>query len=423
LKGVCELLIFKRYEGPCGIPIFYQQTPDIIRSSSIALAVFTGSADDLSVGKPGIYHWFEHVPFQGTKKFPDGYRATKGPVANVGGRNGAATNCFYTNYWATLPTRHLSIGFDIVVDLIAQPLLTDEAINAERTIIKQEIRSRMSNLGGNLGYLLPSILWGEHPLGHPIPGSIESLDSMTPELLRKARQRGYDRSRMVFFISTALPHDEVLDILHDRFETLPLNGLSERRMGASFGPLPWNQGERTEIETEFSSSIVQKLFWLPPVRNKMDIVRLKLFCSIFTQGNTGSPLYRVIRETSQLAYNASKTTFFSQDGGYWGFTVTTSRNHIETVEEKLQTILQDPRIRSKEWFEGIKVAHECSLDMQVVNPEENVQEALYMTTAIGQPVTVEEEVEMISQISHQEVLELIDAIDFKDARTVIASGK
>lgn len=417
------MLTFTRLEGPHGIPVFYQKLPGEVKSTAIALTVFTGAADDTSVGLPGIYHWFEHVPFRGTKKFPNGYLSTKGPITRVGGKVGAWTNPFCTNYWSTLPTRHLEKGVDIVTDLVAQPLLTDESIIAEREIINQEIRDRNANANGRMQYTTPSILWRDHPLGVHVLGSIESLGSMTPDLLHEARRKGYDRSRMAFFISTNLPYHNVGDLINDRFALLPSNGLSERRMGGSFGPLPWQQGERTEFETEFSASIVKVLFRFPSVRTKTDLVKQSILTKLFSHGGPGSPLIRAVREKNQLCYGAQVEVFNCQDGGCWGFNVNTSLKNVGAVERALPTMLQDQQLRSGEWFETIKEAAVGNLDMEVIDPDKLVESAVRSTMIMGEPLNEEEMVTLLCSVPHEQVLEWIDRIDFEKARTVVALGK
>lgn len=417
------MLTFTQLEGPHGIPVFYQQLPEMVKSTAIALTVFTGAADDTSVGLPGIYHWFEHVPFRGTKKFPNGYLSTKGPITRVGGKVGAWINPFCTNYWSTLPTRYLEKGVDIVTDLVAQPLLTNESIVAEREIINQEIRDRNANANGRMQYTVPRILWGDHPLGAHTLGSIESIGSMTPDLLHEARRKGYDRSRMAFFISTNLLYCEVGDLINNRFALLPSDGLSERRMGGSFGPLPWQQGERTEFETEFSASIIKVLFQFPSVRTKMDMVKQSIITKLFNHGGAGSPLIRAVRENNQLCYGANVEVFNCQDGGYWGFNVNTSQKNVGAVERALPTMLQDPQLRSEEWLKTIKEAAVCNLDMEVIDPDALVESAVRTTMLMGGPLDEEEMVNLFCSVPHEQVLEWIGEINFEKARKVVALGK
>lgn len=97
------MINLKQIDGPAGIPIYYQRMPDLVKSVSLSWLVFTGAADDESIGLPGLYHWFEHIPFRGTVKYPNGYTDTKGDLTRYGGNNGAWTNHHATNYWAFAP--------------------------------------------------------------------------------------------------------------------------------------------------------------------------------------------------------------------------------------------------------------------------------------------------------------------------------
>lgn len=416
------MMKFERLEGPCGIPVYYQQLPEILRCTSIALTVFTGSADDTSVGEPGLYHWFEHVPFRGTEKFPSESRLTY-PLRRVGGRMNASTSPFRTNYECSVPTRHLGLGLDVVVDLVAQPLLTDKAINAEREVIKREILQSDSRLERYANNRLREIFWKGHPLEHSTLGTRDSLDCMTPEVLREARRKGYDRSRMAFFISTSLSAVEVLDMVSDRFELLPSNGLEERRMGASYGPLVWTPGERADFKTTFSTSRVMVLFYQPPTRDIVERAKRSMIRNIFAHGGIGSPLYRAIRGVNQLAYSANLMYEPTQDGGYVGFTVDTSRQDVEDVLQALRIMFSSPQLRSREWFDHIHESRRCALEMENISPWHSIDEAVDSVVDNGEIVNNEDWLDIRESIPHEEIIEMVDQFNFDEARIVVAVGK
>ncbi|MGY8991512.1 MAG: M16 family metallopeptidase, partial [Rhodospirillales bacterium] len=58
-----------------------------------------GSADE-APGKSGIAHFFEHLMFKGTKKFPGNTFSTR--VARNGGRENAFTSHDYTAYYQSI---------------------------------------------------------------------------------------------------------------------------------------------------------------------------------------------------------------------------------------------------------------------------------------------------------------------------------
>ena len=237
------MIDFQRLDGPDGLPIYYQRLP--VRSVSIYWLVFVGSADDESVGLPGIYHWFEHIPSRGTRKYPGGYFDTEARLVRHGGSAGAETGYTHTAYYADVPRRVWTMCLDILTDMIAQPLLRVEDIEAEREIIQQEIEEWHSSPYGESMCVLPSLLWPEHALGHDQLGSRKSLRAMNPSLLQEMHARGYSRSRCVLFLVGDLDEQVVLDEVSAAIANLsaaplspndadpPATGLCRRGKGAA----------------------------------------------------------------------------------------------------------------------------------------------------------------------------------------------
>ncbi len=418
------MLRFVKYEGSRGIPIYYEQLPKEVRSSALSLVVFAGAADDTSVGQQGIYHWFEHVPFRGTKNFPGGYNETKGTISNIGGNSGARTNMYQTSYWAHVPTRSIETAIDVVVDLVAEPLLTEKGIIAERTIIHQEISDKLSNAQGKFSYTCPSLLWPNHPLGGSVLGSADSLDSMTPELLWVARKQGYDVSRMAFFVSTSLSIYEVDKMLRLSFRALPEYGLSERRQNPSFGSLTWTPEKRIEIPTEQETSILEMMFPNFQEVTWQTSATQSMLQGVIQNGNLGSPLYKAVREDTQLAYSANFGRANGPDGSYFNFSVNTSAQNLAQVEEALRvTLFRDPRLRSREWFDTIKSSRRDKLDMEIIHPMGEVNLAVAEIGRLGSTLSSSEFIDLLDKVSHDEVVAMIDDLAQAEPHIVIALGK
>lgn len=261
-------------------------------------------------------------------------------------------------------------------------------------------------------------------MGNPVLGTTESLELMTPDLLLKARERGYDQSRVVFFISTSVSAKDVLKLISNRFDLLPVNGLRERRKEESFGDLPWNKESRTtEVKTDFQTSLVKVIFQLPSGLNKESFVRDLVTKSLFARGGPGSPLYQVVREDNQLAYNAGAGSFHCIDGGYWCLTVRTSTKNVDQVEKILPSVLGVSQLWSEEWFNDIKEALKGNMEMRTISPLALVGCAVSETIDFGEPFDDEEYLNMISRVSHREAISWLEEIDFSKARTIVALGK
>jgi predicted Zn-dependent peptidase len=228
---------------------------------------------------------------------------------------------------------------------------------------------------------------------------------------------------MAFFASTSLSSVELIDMLTGLFETLPSNGIPGRSMNASFGPLPWNPGEETIFETNFSSSVIKVLLASKPFGGYQGIAKQVILNQLFSHGGNGAPLSRAVREDNQLAYSAGIENFNCLDGGYWGFQVKTSKDNIEAVKKALPTMLHDPQLRSHEWLEGLKEAARCAVEMEVINPYQLVDNAVRKTIVFGKPIDKEKVIDIVLGFSHEEVMSWVDEIQFDQARVVIALGK
>src|ERR1035437_5060990 len=304
------MLDLKKIDGPYGIPIYYQRMPEMVKSVSMAWVMFTGASDDMSIGLPGLHHWFEHVPFRGTKKFPKGSADIEGPFVSMNGDINAFTDQTSTCYHGTFHVSQWRQGLETLTDMVANPLITESGVEAERRVIHQEIIGKLGSAKGKASYNLLGLLYPEHQFGHPVLGSEKTLAGMDANTLQHAHKAGYDRSRAMLVFIGSVPEEEFLREALIACSELPARGLSERRKPYFHGSLPeWSRRE-TVIETEFASSVIHLLFPLPGNMGEVEKIAENTFSSLcldgmFEHGGLTSPLSRIVREERQLVYGAA----------------------------------------------------------------------------------------------------------------------
>ncbi len=416
------MIDFQRLDGPDGLPIYYQRLP--VRSVSIYWLVFVGSADDESVGLPGIYHWFEHIPSRGTRKYPGGYFDTEARLVRHGGSAGAETGYTHTAYYADVPRRVWTMALDILTDMIAQPLLRVEDIEAEREIIQQEIEEWHSSPYGESMCVLPSLLWPEHALGHDQLGSRKSLRAMNPSLLQEAHARGYSRSRCVLFLVGDLDEQVVLDEVSAAIANLSAAPLSERRRPASYGPLPaWKGGCRTVYPTKHDDSAIYLLFPLPVVDAAGDLsLRWSVLDYLITAGDLGSPLNRIVREQAQLAYAPEYTSVMTPDGGYWGLVAQSSGRNAERILDTFWHVLRSEELRSPDWFDFVTDNIRGQFDMHDPSPGEYTEIGAGCLTTQGRVWSDVELRERLLAVTHAELIDYLDSLTEGDAHAIVFQG-
>lgn len=415
---------FKKLHTTQGIPVYFQKLPEEINPVAVELVVWAGSGDDTTFGMPGLHHWFEHVPFRGTKKFPEGAPQTMGHFRRYGGSTNAYTSKHQTSYEASVPSRMWKEGVEVVVELAAHPLLREDDIHAERKIIHEEIRRSLSSIGGYAWYHIPKILYPEHPLGNPVLGSIEDLDKMDVSILRSTHVKSYDKNRMAFFISGNIDGEELIRYVSDISATIPDRGLTARDRMPGYVPFPaWQKGHEV-IETQFDSSYVVLLFPATLPLSKENLFRYSWMNKMMGMGAMAAPLLRILREERKLVYSASSGISLNEGGGFLYFCAETGKKNIEAVQEGFVDVINDPELRSKERFDYVKDGSVGSIEMHVLHPYDEVESAVLSVGNFGRAVTDEEMLADTRSFPAEEGTTLADSlIDLSQARTIVFKGK
>jgi len=143
----------------------------------------------------GISHYLEHLLFKGSKKYS--CRKIKESIEGVGGALNGFTSEELTCYLVKIPARHLKLALDILSDMVINPLLAQEEIDKERTVILEEIKMYRDLPQSYVYELLDELLWPNQPLGMSIAGTAESVGRINRKDLLLYQQHYYTPLNMV----------------------------------------------------------------------------------------------------------------------------------------------------------------------------------------------------------------------------------
>src|ERR1700684_2410570 len=107
-----------------------------VRSVGVADWVGTGSRDEPDE-LAGASHFLEHLLFKGTPS--RSAVAIAEALDEVGGDCNAFTTKEYTTFYVRLLAEHLPLGLDILSEIMWDPALRRPDVDAERTVILDEI--------------------------------------------------------------------------------------------------------------------------------------------------------------------------------------------------------------------------------------------------------------------------------------------
>lgn len=415
------MIDFERIEGPFGVPIYFQQLP--VNTVSMNWLVFVGSADDDAGGGHGIYHWFEHLPSRGTRKFPGGYRDTEARLVRHGGGSDAETGSTHTAFSAASPKRVWSESLEVLADMVGQPLLRVADIEAEREIILQEIHEWHSDPYHHSLCRLPGVLWPDHPLGHDQLGTAKQLTAIDAGQLRQAHQNGYSRNRSALFVAGDIQRSELLDVVAECLEQMPGTPLSPRSRPVSYGPLPrWQADHVTTLQASHADTVVYLLFPIPPISGDIEIhLQWDFLCDVFSAGELGSPLNRLVREDSRLAYSPEFISTTYPDGGYAGLVAQTSVEP-QLVLDAFWRLIHSPEIRSADWLNYVRDTIRGSIEMHDPNACEYTDEGSASLIHYGRCLTDREYSDKMLGYSDGEVAEWLAQLVPSAAHAIVFQG-
>ncbi|MGB7214114.1 MAG: insulinase family protein, partial [Gammaproteobacteria bacterium] len=105
--------------------------------------VRTGSRDEYEPGRTGFAHFFEHMMFRGTKKYPsEEYNRV---VSEMGADANAYTTDDYTCYTMVIPTAQLETAMDLESDRFQNLSYEEPPFRTEAGAVYGEYRKNLSN--------------------------------------------------------------------------------------------------------------------------------------------------------------------------------------------------------------------------------------------------------------------------------------
>jgi len=124
----------------------------------------------------GIAHFFEHMAFKGSKKYPSAYDISA-TIEGFGGQFNAFTSKDHTGYWIKAPNEHFEKVSSVLSDMILYPLLIPEEIEREKGVIVEEINMHQDVPARKVSDVFDDLIFAGHPLSFDIAGTPKTVRS------------------------------------------------------------------------------------------------------------------------------------------------------------------------------------------------------------------------------------------------------
>ena len=335
---------------PNGLTILTETMPSV-RSVSVGIWLRTGAREEREE-ENGISHFLEHMVFKGTS------HRTAEEIAraadSIGGHLDAFTAKECTSFSIKALDEHLPRAFEILSDLVKNPLFQDDHIAKERQVVQEEIKMVEDTPDDLVHEIFTQTYWRGHALGRPILGTRQSVSGFArPALLRYFR-RHYTPSNILVAAAGHIEHSQIVELVSKEFSG------NDSASPARSGPTPVahpHLKHRRKKELE-QVHICMGTPGYPQTHAK------RFACYVMNTvlgGGMSSRLFQNIREQRGLAYAVFSNLNAFRDAGclsvYAGTSTANARQVVRLIVEEFRRMKATPLSpeelqRAKDYLKG-----------------------------------------------------------------------
>lgn len=280
-------------------------------------------------GITGISHFFEHMMFNGAKKY--GPKQFDVEMEKAGGHNNAYTSEDVTVYTDWFPRTALRLMFDMEADRIRDLSFDPKMIESERGVVASERLMRTDN--SNFGLLyeqLNAAAYTAHPYGWPVVGWPSDIKAWTMDDLKAHFRMGYAPNNCVLVVVGDVGVDEVVKLAKEFMEPIPRQDPPPPVRTVE----PKQLGERRVTIVKRSELPFQFVSYHIPNASHKDIPALEVLSAIFSEGRS-SRLYSRMVDKEQLTLRVNAQVDSRLDPGQFVFIVRPRAGIDVTATEKV----------------------------------------------------------------------------------------
>ncbi len=282
------------YKLPNKMPVILVPTQGT--SVAVFLYVRVGSRYE-TAREAGIAHFIEHMHFKGTEKRPT-YLEINRDFDALGAEYNAFTGKEETGYYIKCAPEEIESAFELLSDVVFHSTFPGEEMAKEKQVILEELKMYEDNPRMRLPHLLDEAVFGMHPLGRNIVGTVRTVRGFTREEVCAFQRRYYVPGNMVLTVAGKFFDREARKAVRYYF------GL-ERRSSRLPKPQPYQVRRARSKVVPFTSEQATLGLSFPSIGDRapaQDRTALAVV-SMMLGGGMSSRLFMELREKRGLCYS------------------------------------------------------------------------------------------------------------------------
>ena len=285
-----------------GLRVFSNHEPHV-NSITVGLWINAGSRED-PAGMNGLAHFLEHAVFKGTRKRD--YVAIARCIEEVGGYIDAYTTKENTCIYVRCLKEHMALAFDLLADLVCNPVFPEDEIEKEKEVVIEEIHGINDTPEELIFDHFDDLAFRHHPLGPSILGTEQSVKNITTKALRSFMREYYVSQNMLLTAAGNLSHDET--VLHAEKS---FSGLNSKSLQPANSRIFRKKDYHPFLISQNKPLYQAQMLYGRAVERNDNFFYSLLILNTILSGGMSSILNLELREKNALAYNAySSLTFF-----------------------------------------------------------------------------------------------------------------
>ncbi|MEI3604646.1 pitrilysin family protein [Pseudogracilibacillus sp. SE30717A] len=401
--------MIETYRCQNGLRVVLESVPTV-RSVTIGIWVLTGSRQETEIDN-GISHFLEHMLFKGTKT------RTAKQIAeafdSIGGQVNAFTSKEYTCFYARVLDTYKEHALEVLTDMLFNSTFLEEEIEREKKVVMEEIKMYEDTPDDHVHDLLSEAAYGDHPLGKPIIGTEEQINTFTKQTLNEYMENFYTPNNIVVSVAGNV-QSEFIHTIEDYFRSfnrVEKKTVIEKPIFRANRMIKNKKTEQAHLCIGYPSLAL----------NDLNIPALLIINSILG-GGMSSRLFQEVREKHGLAYSVFSYLLTYSDSGMLAIYAGTNKDRVDLLQKTIHEIVTDfveKGITEKEFMnskEQLKGNMMLSLESTNSRMSRNGKNELLL----GRQRTLDDIIEEIDQVDQPTINKVLQDIFLKEyAQSII----
>ena len=296
--------LFRKTVLPSGLTLLTERIPER-RSLAVGVWVRSGARDEPGE-MLGISLFIEHMMFKGTERRDA--RAIAASLESLGGHLDAFTAREEVCYYARALAEHLPEVVDVLADIVCRSRFAPAEVDREKSVVREEIFASDDNPEDRINDMVSEQVWPGHPLGRPILGTVDTIEQLDSERLRRYFRSRYRPEHLVIAAAGAVEHERMAEVIRQDFE--PPDGPPLPFSGPPPGFAPGVRHEtREDLHQLYLALGTRGVGYSDAERYALVVLNTLL------GGGMSSRLFQSVREEAGLAYSVFSAADFHRDTG------------------------------------------------------------------------------------------------------------